>query len=433
MRLSLKHLVVVPVITVLGVVLMGAGCPGGVDASKPPLTAKAGNNQTVAPNSLVALTGSGSDPDGGPVDFQWLQISGTAVVLSNANTATASFTAPATDGALGFRLTVTDSSNATATDDVIVTVASVQAPPVVKTLYVTNLTGNSVTAYSLTNPTDINGNIPPIANLSGANTLITAPRGLARDGNSALQVGNDGNNSITSYGSAENPANLNGNIFPLRNVQGAASAVNILRGITRQASTDLMYVSDAGAPASIRVFAGASTAGFNGNLPPIRTITNAVLTQPRGIAITASDELYIANENPPRVFVYANASTLNGNVAPSRTIQTATLNAARDVFVDGAGRLFVVDNADDQVHVYNNGATVNGTVAPDVTLTIPGANTLNSVITDVNGVGYISDRVGNRVFSYDNLATRNGTITPDRTLQGANTQLSQPYNLMIVE
>jgi K319L-like, PKD domain len=432
MRTNRIQLFAAPIVSALMVVALGAGCPD-VDGSKKPPIVSAGGDQSVAPGALVTLSGSGSDPDGGAVSFEWSQTSGTAVVLSNANFATASFTAPATDGTLGFRLTVTDSSNATATDDVTVTVSSAPPPAVSKTLYVANLTGNSVTGYTLTTPNDINGNIAPISNLNGANTNITAPRGLTLDANKAMQVGNDGNNSITSYGSAENPANLNGNIFPLRNVQGAASAVNILRGITREASTDLMYVSDAGAPASIRVFTGASTAAFNGNLAPVRTITNAVLVQPRGIAISTTGELYIANENPPRVFVYANASTLNGNIAPTRIIQTATLNAARDVFLDNAGRLFVVDNADDQVLVYNNAATINGVVAPDVTLTVPGANVLNSVITDSAGVGYISDRVGNRVYSYDHLATRNGTITPDRTLQGANTLLNQPYNLVIVE
>ncbi len=432
MRISWIKLAATPVVAAFMVVTLGAGCPGVDQAGNKAPTANAGGDQTVAPNATVTLSGSGADPDGGTLTFAWSQTSGSPVTLSSTTSASTSFTAPAAPTVLTFRLTVTDSSAASATDDVTVTVAN-NAPPVTKTLYVANLTGNSVTAYTLTNPTDINGNIAPIANLTGANTGITAPRGMTFDANKALQVGNDGNNSITSYTSVTNPAGLNGNIFPLRNVQGAASAVNILRGITREASTDLMYVSDAGAPASIRVFTGASTAAFNGNLAPVRVINNAQITQPRGIAIASNGDLYIANENPPRVIVYANAATLNGNIAPTRIITSATLNAARDVFLDGSGRLFVVDNADQQVHVYNNAAALNGNVNPDVTLTVTGATVLNSVVTDSAGTGYITDRVGNRVFSYDNLATRNGTIVPDRTLQGAQTLLSQPYNLMVVE
>ena len=73
----------------------------------------------------------------------------------------------------------------------------------------------------------------------------------------------------------------------------------------------------------------------------MRTISNALMNNPRGIAVTDTDELYIANETPARILVYASASTLNGNIAPTRVVTAAVLNTARDVFIDGAGRMFV--------------------------------------------------------------------------------------------
>jgi len=88
-------------------------------------TAEAGANQAVSEGQSVTLDGSGSiDPDGTIVSFLWEQTSGTAVSFA-ASAVQPSFTAPQTSGAsqtLGFTLTVTDDSGATASDSVLVTV-----------------------------------------------------------------------------------------------------------------------------------------------------------------------------------------------------------------------------------------------------------------------------------------------------------------------
>jgi hypothetical protein len=60
---------------------------------------------------VVTLNGSASnDPDGDALSFEWSQTSGPQVALSNANTSSATFTAPTvqSDTMLQFRLTVRD-------------------------------------------------------------------------------------------------------------------------------------------------------------------------------------------------------------------------------------------------------------------------------------------------------------------------------------
>ncbi len=88
-------------------------------------TAVAGDNQTVTEGDAVSLDGSASsDTDGTISTYLWEQLSGTSAALSGANTAVASFTAPAvadnTTDELVFRLTVTDNDGLSSTSTVSV-------------------------------------------------------------------------------------------------------------------------------------------------------------------------------------------------------------------------------------------------------------------------------------------------------------------------
>lgn len=96
-------------------------------------TAEAGSAQSVLEGSNVTLSGAGSaDSDGSIVSYLWVQTSGPAVALMQANTVTAKFDAPLTDTqvSLTFDLTVTDDGGATNTDSATVTVNPSQPPTV---------------------------------------------------------------------------------------------------------------------------------------------------------------------------------------------------------------------------------------------------------------------------------------------------------------
>ena len=94
-------------------------------------TANAGADQTVDEGETVTLEGSGSfDPEGLPLAYSWTQTDGPGVALSGVDTASPTFTAPdglADDAVLRFALVVTDDSNTTAEDSVLVLV-EVEAP-----------------------------------------------------------------------------------------------------------------------------------------------------------------------------------------------------------------------------------------------------------------------------------------------------------------
>lgn len=73
-------------------------------------TANAGEAQTVEPYRTVTLTGTDSDSDGTVSTRSWRQVSGPAVTLSGATTATATYKSPGTlaGTSLVFGYTVTD-------------------------------------------------------------------------------------------------------------------------------------------------------------------------------------------------------------------------------------------------------------------------------------------------------------------------------------
>ncbi|MCJ8312436.1 MAG: hypothetical protein HRU38_05720 [Saccharospirillaceae bacterium] len=85
-------------------------------------TVDAGNNINSADNTTVELTGSVMDADGSIASMVWTQISGSAVILTNADMVSASFVAPITSGdeTFIFELSATDSDGETNTDSVTV-------------------------------------------------------------------------------------------------------------------------------------------------------------------------------------------------------------------------------------------------------------------------------------------------------------------------
>lgn len=110
-------------------------------------------DQTVKGAETVTLQGSGSDADGTITSYLWEQTGGDTVVITNTQSAQASFTAPSTleDMNLTFKLTVTDNDGETAQAEVNVLVTPENTPEV--TLHFPPATGiyraNSIAAFGV--------------------------------------------------------------------------------------------------------------------------------------------------------------------------------------------------------------------------------------------------------------------------------------------
>jgi len=97
--------------------------------------ANAGPNQIVDEQTPVALHGTGTDADNDPLMFAWTQDSGPSVVLTGANTATPSFTAPEVPPGqqyfdLVFKLIANDGFSDSVPSSITVHVVNTNDPPV---------------------------------------------------------------------------------------------------------------------------------------------------------------------------------------------------------------------------------------------------------------------------------------------------------------
>jgi predicted esterase len=92
-------------------------------------TVNAGADQSITlPSNSVTLTGTATDPDGTIASYLWTKVSGPAATITSPSSASTTITG-LVQGSYVFRLTATDNSNASSSDDISVTVNGAAPPP----------------------------------------------------------------------------------------------------------------------------------------------------------------------------------------------------------------------------------------------------------------------------------------------------------------
>jgi gliding motility-associated-like protein len=117
----------------------------------PPVASAGGDQSLSLPANSIILNGSGTDSDGTIATFAWSLVSGPSVTIAGANTANLSLT-NLQAGSYTFRLTVTDNSGDSHSDDVVVSVQ----PETVNQTPLANA-GADVTLTLPINSTTLNG------------------------------------------------------------------------------------------------------------------------------------------------------------------------------------------------------------------------------------------------------------------------------------
>jgi hypothetical protein len=150
--------------------------------------ADAGVGQTTRSGNLVGLTGNASvDPNGLPLTYSWLQVSGPPVTLSSATTANPTFQAPTvTTGSVTLRFTVTVSNGSLTSPPTPVTVTVAPPPDDVKITLVEYRVGQQRVTVNASSSV---GNGTPILTLRGAGPSAVTMTSLGGGLYTALVVG----------------------------------------------------------------------------------------------------------------------------------------------------------------------------------------------------------------------------------------------------
>ncbi len=294
-------------------------------------------------------------------------------------------------------------------------------------IYVANTGTNTVTVY----PAGSNGNVAPIATIGGSNTGLSDPQGIALDASGNIYVTNSGSeregyDTVTVY-----PAGSNGNVAPSSTIEGSNIGLSDPQGIALDASGNIYVTNDNGS-GSVTVY----PAGSNGSVMPMWRIagSNTGLSKPDGIALDASGNIYVANslssEGINTVTVYPTGSS--GDIAPSSTIVTG-FGGPQGIALDAKGNIYVT-NATSTVTIYPAGSSGNVTPSSTVGGSNTGLGEPAGIALDASGNIYVTNS-GSGSESTDTVtiysAGSNGNVAPNSTIGSFNAGLDGPQGIAL--
>ena len=384
-----------------------------------PPSANAGPDLTVEETMPVWLSGSGTDAEG-PVQYSWIQTSGTMVVLSDADTENASFAPPDVDEdeELVFELSVTDVDGVTATDTVTVTILRTEV-----TYTITTIAGSGAE--------DDDGKLATEAHL-------TSPRGLAFDNHGNLYIADTENHRIRKVeaetGIIITFAGTGAEGYGGDNGPATEAKLNWPTGVAVDDDGNV-YIADRNNERVRRVdpegiittFAGTGEWGYDSDEDG-GPATGALLNWPADVALDGDGSLYIADEYNNRirkVDAEGIITTVAGMRRPSLEVgeeeeddqevgdhglaTDALLNRPTGVELDAEGNLYIADRNNNRIRKVDAegiittiaGMTEEGFSGDHGPATSAQLDGPSGVTVDEGGYIFIADTGNNRIRQID--------------------------------
>src|ERR1039457_2701034 len=164
-------------------------------------------------------------------------------------------------------------------------------------IYGTNACTNTITIYAAGSK----GDAAPTAIIGGPNTGLSDPAGIALDSNLNIYVANAGAPGVFVYPPLGSSAGLL-NEAPIATISGSNTGLSYPRGIAVDSTSGNIYVADESA-ASVYVYPALASSTGMPNETPTDTITgsNTGLISPYGIALdSTTGKIYVADALAPR-------------------------------------------------------------------------------------------------------------------------------------
>jgi sugar lactone lactonase YvrE len=260
---------------------------------------------------------------------------------------------------------------------------------------------------------------------------LALPSGVAVDSNGNLYIADTGNNRIREVSNGVITTVAGGRASLGDNGPATSAQINSPTGVAVDSAENL-YIADFGdsrirkvSNAIITTVAGNATPGFSGDKGGA---TSAQLSNPYGLALDPSGNLYIADSSNNVVRKVSNGviaivagngtQGFSGDNGPATSAQLAS---PAGIAIDSAGNLYIADSLNNLVRKVSNGVitTVAGNGTPGFggdggPATSAQLYAPSGIAVDLAGNLYIADSANNRIreVSAGTIATVAGIGTP---------------------
>jgi hypothetical protein len=302
-------------------------------------------------------------------------------------------------------------------------------------IYVTDGDVSSVFVYQALGSSTGTLNEAPIDTIDAAATIgAVEPTGIAVDSLGRIYVADPGTGSVFVY-----PVGSNANTAPTATISGSNTGLEFPIGIALDSDNNI-YVTDGNLSVLIFPPIGSSTGLLNE--APTATISgsNTGLTNPQGIALDSSRNIYVADINTPSLFIYPPIGSSTGtlNEAPTATISGSNtgLSDTRGIALDSSGNIYAA-NEFANITVYPPLGSSTGTLneAPTATITSASLSPFGIVLDSSDNI-YVASEFSSppNVSMYPPLGSSTGTINepPTTTISGPQTELGEPLYVAIL-
>jgi hypothetical protein len=299
-------------------------------------------------------------------------------------------------------------------------------------LYVANV-NNSVTVYA----DGAKGNAKPIQTITGSKTGLSSPSDVAVDSSGNIYVSNyEGGGSdvgsVTVY-----TAGANGNVSPIETISGPGTGINEPLGVALDPANEDIYVANSGngdLDPSVTFY----PPGSNGNASPAGTIAGSytglyITNTPTGIALDANGYLYVPNYAASSVTIYAPGAS--GNVAPTYMISCRC--GPQAVALDSKDNVYESYLSSTGIDVYAPQESGYFKLLQDIAGKKTKQYYLGGVAVDTTDNIYVANEVDPNFPPKDDdfivvyKSGANGDVKPLRTIKGSKTGLNDPQGIAV--